>query len=169
VDVEFDGRTVSVDVAFGGEFFAVVDADSIGLPVIQESAFDLVRAAERLLPAVDRVVQRRRPGLSLMHGAIFTDSLRSPDYVRSATVLGGGLLLRSPGAASTIALMALWESRGSLTERTFIHESAFGTLLYGTVFARQVVEGRRIIVPTIESPVAVIGSCDAFRLTPPEQ
>jgi proline racemase len=78
--------------------------------------------------------------------------------LRSATVLDGGVLRRSPGATGTVALMAVLDAMGILDEtHEFVHEGVLGTLLRGTVVRRQAVEEMALIFPRIDSAVSLTG------------
>ena len=156
--VQLGGRTVPVDVAFGGEFYAIADGEAAGIPVDTDHAPELIRTGVRLLQAVDAGLRIAHPGLSAMNGVIFTAPARKGAHLRSATVLDGGVLRRSPGVAGTVALMAVLDAMGILDEtHEFIHEGVLGTMLKGTVVRRQTVEEMALIFPRIDSDVSITG------------
>jgi proline racemase len=156
--IQLGGRTVPVDVAFGGEFYAIADGEAAGIPVDTDHAPELIRTGVRLQQAVDAALRITHPGLSAMNGVIFTAPARKGGHLRSATVLDGGVLRRSPGATGTVALMAVLDAMGILDEtREFIHEGVLGTMLKGTVVRRQAVEEMALIFPRIDSAVSVTG------------
>src|SRR4051812_3201613 len=68
--VPFGSRTVAVDIAFGGEFYAIVDSEAVGIPIDTDHGPELIRAAARLLPAVDEPLAIALPGSGAMHGAV---------------------------------------------------------------------------------------------------
>ena len=73
--IRLGSREVSVDVAFGGAFYAIVDAESAGLPVRAEYLSDLRRAGMAIKHAVEAAVQvahPEEPGLNGIYGTIFT-------------------------------------------------------------------------------------------------
>ena len=74
--IQFGGRTVPVDVAFGGEFYAIADSEAVGIPLDLDHAADLLRAGTRLKQAVDAALHVTHPNLSAMHGVIFTAPAR---------------------------------------------------------------------------------------------
>jgi proline racemase len=156
--VQLGGRTVPVDVAFGGEFYAIADGEAAGIPVDTDHAPELIRTGVRLQQAVDAALRITHPGLSAMNGVIFTAPARKGGHLRSATVLDGGVLRRSPGAAGTVALMAVLDAMGILDEtHEFIHEGVLGTMLRGTVARRQTVEEMALIFPRIDGDVSITG------------
>ena len=156
--IQFGGRTVPVDVAFGGELFAIADSEAVGIPLDPDHAPELIRAAARLQPAVDAALHVTHPQLSKVHGVIFTAPAQQGGDLRNATVLDGGVLHRSPGVTGTVALMAVLDAMGILNDkRAFISEGVLGTILVATFFQRQHVNDMPIIVPLIESPVGITG------------
>jgi proline racemase len=158
VPIQLGGRIVPVDVAFGGEFYAIVDGEAAGVPVDTDHAPELIRTGVRLRQEVDAALRVTHPGLSAMNGVIFTAPARQGGHLRSATVLDGGVLRRSPGAAGTVALMAVLDAMGILDDtHEFIHEGVLGTMLKGSVVRRQTVEEMPLIFPRIDSAVSITG------------
>lgn len=156
--VQFGNRTVLVDVAFGGEFFAIADSEAVGVPIDPDHAPELIRAAGRLQAAVDAALRVTHPHLSPMHGVILTAPARKGGDLCSATVLDGGVLRRSPGVTGTVALMAVLDAMGIVGEKhTFIHEGLIGTSLIGSVLKRQNVEEMPIVLPLVETAVSITG------------
>jgi proline racemase len=146
VPIQFGGRVVPVDVAFGGESYAIADSESVGIPVDTEHVHELIRAAARL------------PSDVAVDGVIFTAPARHGGHLRTATVLNGGVLRRSPGVTGTIAVMAVLDAMGILEENAdFINEGIVGTMLTGRILGHQAGE-KPVIVPLVESSVSVTGS-----------
>ena len=78
-----------------------------------------------------------------IHGTIFTGAPRTNADLRSATVLEGGVLRRSPGATGTAALMAVLDAMGLLVGGSPVHtRRRAGTTLKGRVVGRHR-DGRR--------------------------
>jgi proline racemase len=128
--VQVGARTVRVDIAFGGEFYAIVDSESMGVPIDPAHGPQLVRAGIEITNAVKAVKK--------VQGTVFTGPARGAADLRTATVLEGGVLRRSPGVAGTSALMAVLDAMGLLTgDQTFTHEGILGTSLAGRVLSRQ--------------------------------
>ena len=156
--VRFGNRTILVDVAFGGEFFAIVDSEAAGIPIDADHAPELIRAAGPLKDAVEVTLRATHPSLSAMHGVIFTAPARQGAHLRSATVLDGGVLRRSPGVTGTIALMAVLDAMGIVGEAdTFIHEGLMGTSFVGRILKRQTVDEMAIVLSVIETMVTITG------------
>lgn len=156
VPIRFGGRTVPVDVAFGGEFFAIVDSEAVGLSLDIERAPEMIRAAAQLGSAVDIAVRAMHPKLAAMEGVIFIGPGRNGGDLHSATVLSGGILRRLPGVTSTVALMGVLDAMGILGN-VFINEGMLGWGLVATEVRRQMIGDLPIVVPLIETPVEITG------------
>ena len=145
--IRIGARTVTVDIAFGGELYAIADSEAVGVPIDLANAAELIRVAREIQDAA-------KP--TIVHGTIFTGAARSAD-LRSATVLDGGVLRRSPGVTGTAALMAVLSAMGLLGEgHRFTHEGVMGTTMYGTVAGRSH-EDAAVIVPVIDAAASITG------------
>ena len=79
-----------------------------------------------------------------IHGTIFTGAPRAAADLRSATVLDGEVLRRSPGVTGTAALMAVLDAMGLDEGNRFTHEGVIGTTLHGSVVSRH--SGRLVAI-----------------------
>jgi proline racemase len=154
-------RTLAVDIAFGGEFYAIADSEAIGIPIEMTNAAALIRMGREIKDAVDLAVQVRHPidsTLKGIQGTIFTAVPRTGADVRSATVLEGEVLRRSPGATGSAALMAILDAMGVLPEgHPFIHEGVLGTSLTGSAVRCGQVGDFDSVIPTIEGSASITG------------
>ena len=152
VPVRLAARVVRVDIAFGGEFYAIVDSESVGVPIDAAHGPQLVRAAMEISDAVKATKN--------VQGTIFTGPARGTADLRTVTVLEGGIVKRSPGAAGTCALMAVLDAMGLLTgEQTFTHEGVLGTSLRGRLLSRQaaIEDQPALVIPMVEGTAWPIG------------
>ena len=161
VDVEGLGP-VRVDVAYGGAFFAIVDAPALGLAVEPKHARDLVVLGNRILAAVARTVVPRHPDNPDIQGVTFTEFVMPFDGAgtvsRNAVVVAPGRIDRSPCGTGTCARLAVLHARGRLrVKEGFTHESIIGSRFEGAIAAEATVGGRRAIVPTIAGQAWITG------------
>src|SRR5690606_4087348 len=99
--LELDDRRVSVDIAFGGNWYAVVRAADLGVSLERSDSLELARLGNAILKAAANAVDPIHPedpdlsGLAavVIHGDPKSEDSRS----RNATVYPGGLVDRSPG------------------------------------------------------------------------
>lgn len=150
VSVRVGSRNVTVDIAFGGELYAIADSEAIGIPIEMANAASLIRIGRDIKSALDSSVH--------IHGTIFTGAPRAAADLRSATVLDGEVLRRSPGATGTAALMAVLDAMGLLLEGSqFTHEGVLGTTLRASVADRAQTNGMPAVVPVIEGAASITG------------
>ena len=153
-------RNITVDIAFGGQFYAIADSEAIGISIDIANASALVRMGREIKDAIEssvHVQHRNDARVKDIHGTIFTGAARGEADLRSATVLDGEVLRRSPGVTGTAALLAVLDAMGLLTEgHRFIHEGVLGTTLHGSVVGRQAGDAPAII-PVIEGSASTTG------------
>lgn len=160
--VTLGGRTMPVDVAFGGAFYAIVDAEAAGIPVLAARVPELRALGMRVAREVERlrqVVHPADPGLSGIYGTIFTGPAQGGEaHLRNVTVFADAEVDRSPCGTGTAAVMAVLSEMGLLGEDApFIHESIVGTTFTGRVVGRTRVGEREAIVPSIEGSAWITG------------
>ena len=160
--VTIGGRTMMVDVAFGGAFYAIVDAEAAGLaidvaklPELRRTGMAIAREVERLR----RVVHPGDEGLAGIYGTIFTAPAQAAEaHLRNVTVFADAEVDRSPCGTGTAAVMAVLSEMGLLPDDApFVHESIVGTTFRGRVLERKQVGERPAIVPEIEGSAWVTG------------
>jgi proline racemase len=180
VPVKVGTRTVPADVAFGGAFYAIVDAEAAGIPIHGERLNDLRRAGMEIKRAVEvavRVQHPDEPRLSGVYGTIFTGPASSQTAdLRNVTIFAEAEVDRSPCGTGTCAVMAVLANMGLLGgDNTFVHESIIGTTFRGRIARQTLVAEIDAIVPEIEGVAWITGQhefeldpndplCDGFRL-----
>ena len=160
--IRLGSREVSVDVAFGGAFYAIVDAESAGLPVRAEYLSDLRRAGMAIKHAVEAAVQvahPEEPGLNGIYGTIFTGPPSSETaHLRNVTIFAEAEVDRSPCGTGTCAVMAVLAAMGLLgPDQPFVHESIIGTSFHGRVVGETTVGEYPAILPEIEGEAYITG------------
>src|SRR5262245_32747967 len=101
------GRSMTVDVAFGGSFYAIVDAGAAGLSLDVARLPELRRAGMAIAREVERlrtIVHPDDPGLTGVYGTIFTAPARQAEaHLRNVTVFADAEVDRSPCGTGTAA------------------------------------------------------------------
>jgi proline racemase len=160
--VPVGGRKIPVDVAFGGAFYAIVDAEAAGVPIdgahlpeLRKLGMAIAREVEKLR----RVVHPNDAGLEGIYGTIFTAPAHLPDaHLRNVTIFADAEVDRSPCGTGTAAVMAVLNDMGLLLDDVpFVHESIVGTTFKGRVVERLEVGERPAIVPEIEGSAWITG------------
>ena len=156
------GRTLLVDIAFGGAFYAIVDAEAAGLAVDASKLHELRRLGTEVKAEVERlrrVVHPLDAGLKGIYGTIFTaPPQHSAAHLRNVTIFADAEVDRSPCGTGTAAVMAVLSEMGVLSEDApFVHESIVGTLFTGHIVGRQAVGELPAIVPEIQGSAWITG------------
>jgi proline racemase len=160
--VQVDGLgAVAYDLAFGGNFFAIVDAASVGLDVDPARSQELIDAGLAIMAAVedaDAPVHPDDERIAGCHHVIFTAPGRDGSHARNATAIHPGWLDRSPCGTGTCARMAQRHARGELAVgEEFVNESVIGSRFRGRVVAETEVGGRPAVVPEITGRAWITG------------
>jgi len=160
--VSVGARKIPVDVAFGGAFYAIVDAEAAGLPIDAEHLPELRKLGMTIAREVEklrRVVHPSDSGLEGIYGTIFTAPAQLEDaHLRNVTIFADAEVDRSPCGTGTAAVMAVLNDMGLLLDDVpFIHESIVGTTFKGRVVDRVEVGEKPAIVPEIEGSAWVTG------------
>jgi proline racemase len=160
--VTVGGRKIPVDVAFGGAFYAIVDAEAAGVPIDAAHLPELRRLGMTIAREVEklrRVVHPADPGLEGIYGTVFTAPAHLPDaHLRNVTIFADAEVDRSPCGTGTAAVMAVLNDMGLLLDDVpFVHESIVGTTFRGRVVDRIEIGERLAIIPEIEGSAWITG------------
>ena len=180
VPVKVGGRAFSADVAFGGAFYAIVDAEAVGLPITPERLPELRATGMAIKHAVEStiaVVHPVEPGLTGIYGTIFTGPATVPGAdLRNVTIFADREVDRSPCGTGTCAVLAVLDAMGlGPADRPFVHESIIGTTFSARVVDRTTVGDLPAIVPELSGEAWITGEhhflidpddplADGFRL-----
>jgi proline racemase len=144
---------VAYDMAFGGNFYAIVDAAAVGLSVDPARSDELVEGGLAVMAAIDAAdppVHPEDPRIAGCHHVVFHEPGRDGAHARAATSIHPGWLDRSPCGTGTSARMAQLHARGELAVgAAFVNESVIGTRFTGRLVAETTVCGRPAVVPEI--------------------
>jgi len=111
---------LTVDIAYGGDFYVFVDADSIGLELSPRNDGAIISAARRIIPAVNAQLAIRhpeRPDIDRCYQTLFTTARGTAGRHVQTVVAPPGALDRSPCGTGTSARVAQLHARGLLHRR----------------------------------------------------
>lgn len=170
-EVEVPGvGTVRFDLAFGGAFYAFVEAAPLGLVLEPDRAGELVAAGRAVKAAVQAALPPEHPDdpdLSFLYGTIFTGPPRDPlHHSQQVCVFADGEVDRSPTGTGVSALLALLHARdGVAVGETLTVESLIGSRFRCRILEEVEVRGRRAVVPEVEGRAFLTGE-STFLLDP---
>jgi len=166
VPVAARGKTIRVDVAFGGAFYAICDAETAGLAVTGDRLHDLRELSVEIRAAVEKAVivsHPLEPGLHGIYGTIYTGPPQGAADLRNVTVFADREVDRSPCGSGTAAVMAVLDAMGMLPiDHVFTHESIIGTTFRGRVLERTSIGDIPAIIPEIEGSASITGEHTFF-------
>jgi len=169
--VHFAGRTVDVpglgtvnyQVAFGGAYYAFVEAGPLGLGLEPGDASRLIDAGRRIKMAVAEAEEIRHPSepdLGFLYGVIFTGPPVDPaHHSRNACIFADGELDRSPTGTGVSARAAIHHRDGSLEPgRAMTIESVLGTTFEVQVADITDIDGFPAVVPEVTGRAHITGT-----------
>jgi proline racemase len=160
--IEVAGQVLTYDMAFGGNFYAILPAESAGLAVDPAQADRLVERGLAVMAAINAADRPVHPGDERIGGCkhvVFTapgeDGALSQ---RSATSIHPGWLDRSPCGTGTSAKLAALHARGELgVGQEFVNRSVIGTRFGGRIVAETEVGGLPAVIPEITGRAWITG------------
>ena len=157
-----------LEVAYGGAFYASVEAATLGLAVTAGDLPRLIALQRELRPAIERaldVVHPLEPELRGIYGVIFHQE--EPDGAqRNVTVFADGEVDRSPCGSGTSARLALLHAQGRLgVGDPFRHLSIVDTEFTGWIVEETEVAGLPAVVTEVEGSAYLTGRHE-FVLSP---
>ena len=153
---------LKVDVAYGGNFYAIIEAQENYRDMADHTASDLVRWSPVLrerLNAAHEFVHPEQPSIRGLTHILWTGAPTKPEAQgRNAVFYGDKAIDRSPCGTGTSARMAQLHAKGKLKAGDpFVHESIIGSLFHGRVEREVQVAGGPAIVPSIGGWARVTG------------
>jgi proline racemase len=160
---------VGYDLAFGGNFYAIVELGDLGLPFDRARAGDLLSAGLAIMDAVNgahRPVHPERDDIAGCHHVYLKAPGSTARLSRHAMAIHPGWFDRSPCGTGTSARMAQLHARGELgIGQEFVNESFIGTRFTGRLLGETTVGPHPAVLPSITGRAWVTGTSQ-FHLDP---
>ncbi|MEM6706117.1 MAG: proline racemase family protein [Acidobacteriota bacterium] len=161
---------VALRLAFGGAFYAYVDAEPLGVPLDASGYAQLVDHGRRIKRTVEDEIEIAHPegdeDLGFLYGVIFVGSGRSGGHHRNVCVFADGEVDRSPTGTGVSGLIAIHHAQGAvrLGESRRI-ESILGTSFEVSALEETTVGSVPAVVPEVIGSASVTGRAE-FWLDP---
>lgn len=160
VTVDVDGLgSVPVDIVYAGNFFALVDADEVGLDVDRDAVETLIEHGLAVRRRVNEEASISHPRTGEPDRVDLTEFYRSRDDPdRNVTVFGSGQFDRSPCGTGTCAKMTLLYETGKLEmDEPYVHESVIGTRFEGRLIGTERVDGVELHSTSVTGSAYITG------------
>jgi len=165
VDVPGVG-VVTYDMAYGGNFYAIVTADELGLIFDRDNSAQIMERGLALMAAINSANPPVHPTESSIIGCRHVQVLAPGSTARAskhAMVIHPGWFDRSPCGTGTSARMAQLHARGELPlETDFSNESFIGRTFTGRLIAETNVGEKPAVVPTITGRAWIMGTSQVY-------
>lgn len=173
VELEVGGHgRIPVQIAFGGLFFALIDAVVLGVPLIRENLRRLMDIGQEVKAKLNEQIEFRHPVAStavaetLRQFEFYETISSSPPAWKNLVLYGPGdtfTVDRSPCGTGTSAKMAAMFAKGDLKVNQDVRAESF----VGTAFTGRIIEVTRVgelqaVVPEIEGSAYLTGRLDFF-------
>ena len=152
------------DVAYGGNFYAIVDTQKNFSGIQDFSASKLIQFSQELREKInikypDRFIHPEDPSIRNVSHMLWTGStLSDSSTARNAVFYGDKAIDRSPCGTGTSARMAQWHAKCKLkVGEDFVHESFIGSQFIGRIEAETTLAGQLAIVPSIKGWAKIYG------------
>jgi proline racemase len=166
--------SVSVDVAWGGMFYVIADADRLGIAIEPDNAGEIARVGEMLRAAAAEQLDVVHPENPRVRNVSISQLSAAPHHDRAAhrnaVVVStgeldwqrpqtwGGVLDRSPCGTGTCAKMAVMHAKGELAlNEDFVHEGILGTQFTGRLLRETRVGQYLAVVPSLSGRAWITG------------
>ncbi|XDZ66310.1 proline racemase family protein [Alphaproteobacteria bacterium LSUCC0684] len=165
-ELEVEGLgTITVDTAFGGDSFVIVDAAELGVDLVPDEARALARLGMKITRAATEQIgfhHPRYPEWRHFSFCLFAGPIRREGkslHARSAVAIEPGKIDRSPTGTAVSARMAVLAARGEMNEEDqFEAISIIGSRFTGRIAARAEIDGKPAIIPSITGRAWITGS-----------
>lgn len=151
---------VTLDIAFGGIFYALVDAGRLGLDIVPEQARRLVEAGTAIHRAVNARLDIRHPSIEALNGisyVMFTGHAPNGE-LRGATIMPPGRIDRSPCGTGNASRLAAAAARGLASPGdSFVARSIIDSRFEVTHAAEIEVDGRKAVQPVVSGRAWIHG------------
>ena len=166
VDVPGFGKLI-MDVAYGGNVYAILPADAVGLEIRPENARKVIDIGRRIKAAVNAQVTIRHPEKDFINECTHVEFYGKPTspeaHLKNTVFFAESGIDRSPCGTGTSAKLAVMHTKGELKlNQEYVHES-----IIGSIFKARIVEETRVgpfsaIVPEVTGSAHIMGINQLF-------
>lgn len=162
--------TLTLDIAYGGNAYAILPATAVGLEICPETSRELIHAGNIIKDNVNAQISIQHPEFPFINHVTHIEFYGPPKHARAtvqnAVVVPPGAIDRSPCGTGTSAKLAVLSAKGELSEgQLFYHESIISSLFECEIVDRTEVAGIPAVIPRVAGSAFVTGM-HSFVLDP---
>jgi trans-L-3-hydroxyproline dehydratase len=159
--------SIRYDLAFGGAFYAFVDAARLGLPLDPSATPRLIEAGRAIKSAVvdaRAIPHPTQPELGFLYGVIFVGPAHTAgNHSRNVCIFADGEVDRSPTGTGVSGRLAIHHVRGEIgVDEAISVESILGSIFTGRVVETTEVGGLPAVVPEVEGKAHITGRSELW-------
>ncbi len=152
---------LTVDLAYGGDYYIIVTAESVGVKIIPEEIDHIIAIADRIRVAFwreIRITHPEDPAINEVKYMVFSAPPTRPDAtLKNVVVDTPGQIDHSPCGTGTCAKMAQLYARGELgIDEEFVHEGILGTVFRGKLIDEVRVGEIKAVVPEFSGRAYIV-------------
>lgn len=153
---------LTLDVSYGGNFYAIVDPQQNFKGIQDYTADQLISWSREIRKELNENYSFIHPQNETINGLshlLWTgDPISKESTARNAVFYGDKAIDRSPCGTGTSARMAQWYSKGKLKKGDlFIHESIIGSKFIGRIEEETELKDKKAIIPSVEGWAKITG------------
>ena len=160
--IKLSSGELMIDIAFGGNFFAIVRAKNLSLELKTSNLGELIKRGLIIREEINQQVKVEHPKIKHINRVdlveICAEPVHSEADQKNVVVFGDGQADRSPCGTGTCACMATWYSKGKLRlGEEFVNESIIGTLFRGHIKEETKIGNFKAVIPEIRANAYITG------------
>ncbi|MFO7875850.1 MAG: proline racemase family protein [Desulfovermiculus sp.] len=158
VDTSLAGHTIPVDIAYGGNFFGLVDAKQAGLRLEMDNLVQLKKAALALRHELNQHTRLMHPISNDPSQVALIEFYEEGQPAKNVVIFGSGQVDRSPCGTGTCAKMALLHKKGQLEcGQSYIQQGILGTQFTGSIVQETTFGAMPAIMPEVTGKAFITG------------
>lgn len=163
IDIEVEGiGRIACDIAYGGNFYGIIDARKLNLPLVKENATTIIDQAITIRNAINKSVEIVHPAYPFIHGLthieFFTDAENPIADLKNTVVVPPGGIDRSPcGTGTSAKLATMYRNQEIGIDEEFIYESIVGTLFKARVLEETMVNEIPAVINEVTGSAWIMG------------
>ena len=145
--------TITVDIAFGGCYFAMVDVDQLSIDISPKQSRKMVELATRIKKAVKQKITVQHPEINSFNQieyVMFTSQNNTDTCYQNATIIHPGRVDRSPCGTGSAARLAVMYAKGLISEGEKVSmQSIIGSRFETKIVGITTVGDHQAVIPRI--------------------